>query len=202
MKIIAIGRNYMDHIKELGNDVTSDPMVFMKPDTALLKNNEAFYYPAFSKEIHHELELVVRICKEGKNISKKFASKYYDKYGIGVDFTARDLQRKCKEEGLPWEIAKAFNNSAAVSELLSSVGVDLLNLDLELKINGHTKQLGNTNQMMHSIDDLIVYISQFFTLRSGDLLYTGTPKGVGEVQVGDRLEGFLNNKKMLDFEIK
>ncbi len=202
MKIIAIGRNYAEHIKELQNERPDEPVVFLKPDTALLKDNSPFYYPDFSKDIHHEVEILLKISKEGKNIDEKFAHKYYDEIGIGIDFTARDLQQRCKEKGLPWEIAKAFNGSAPVSEFVPKGGFDLQNLHFSLQINGVTRQQGNTSLMLFSFDVIVAYVSRFFTLRKGDIIFTGTPKGVSAVQPGDRLEASIEGKKMLDFEVK
>lgn len=203
MKIFCIGRNYADHAKEMKAEVPTSPVFFMKPDTALLKDNEAFYYPEFTNDLHYECELVVRIDKVGKNISEKFAHKYYSKLSLGIDFTARDLQLKCKEKGLPWEIAKAFENSAP----LSSTWIDKNELSLnaisfELSKNNEVVQKGNTEDMLFSIDQIIAYLSKFMTLKTGDLIYTGTPAGVGPVKIGDRLIGKLNNQEMFNFEIK
>lgn len=202
MKIIAIGRNYAEHIKELQNERPDEPVVFLKPDTALLKDNAPFYYPDFSQDIHHEVEILLKINKEGKNIDPKFAHKYYDEIGIGIDFTARDLQQKCKTKGLPWEIAKAFNGSAPVSSFVPKSGYNLADLNFSLLINGETRQLGNTKLMLFDFDYLVAYVSKFFTLKTGDILFTGTPQGVGPVQVGDRLEAFIGDQKMLNFEVK
>ena len=203
MKIICIGRNYSEHAKELKNDIPTEPVFFMKPDTALLKNGQAFYLPDFSKEIHHEIELVLLISKNGKNIDEKFAHKYYEKIGIGIDFTARDLQQQCKEKGLPWEKAKAFDNSAPLGDFeLKSKFDDLNSLSFYLTINGETRQQGNSSDMLFPFDKIIAYVSKFITLKTGDLIYTGTPSGVGAVKIGDKLEGYLNGKKMLSFEVK
>lgn len=203
MKIIAIGRNYIEHAKELNNAVPESPVIFMKPDTALLKDNRDFYYPEFSKDIHYEVEVVVRICNEGKHVSEKFAHKYYDAVGLGIDFTARDLQADLKKKGLPWEIAKAFDHSAIISPLLPKEEFEnIQNIDFSLKLNDAEVQRGNTANMIFSIDQLISYISQRITLRKGDLLYTGTPAGVGPVNIGDRLEGFLHEKSMFTCNIK
>lgn len=203
MKILAIGRNYAEHIAELNNEVPDEPVIFLKPDTALLKNNEPFYFPDFSQDIHHEVELILRISKEGKNIGAKFASKYYDAIGLGIDFTARDLQAKAKSKGLPWTLAKGFNGSAPVSEFLPLTDFpDLKNLNFKLWVNGQEKQVGNTSLMLNSFDDMLAYMSRFITLKKGDIIFTGTPKGVGPVKIGDRLEGFIEDKKLLDFEIK
>lgn len=203
MKIIAIGRNYIEHAKELNNAIPESPVIFMKPDTALLKDNRDFYYPEFSKDIHYEVEVVVRICNEGKHVSEKFAHKYYDAVGLGIDFTARDLQADLKKKGLPWEIAKAFDHSAIISPLLPKEEFEnIQNIDFSLKLNDVEVQRGNTANMIFSIDQLISYISQRITLRKGDLLYTGTPAGVGPVNIGDRLEGFLHEKSMFTCNIK
>lgn len=203
MKIIAIGRNYADHIEELKNELPSEPVVFLKPDTAMLKDNAPFYYPDFSKDIQHEVEIILKINKEGRYIEEKFAHKYYDEIGVGIDFTARDLQQKCKEKGLPWEIAKAFNGSAPVSGFVPKSNFENLKaLDFSLKVNGELRQQGNTSLMLFSFDYMISYVSQFFTFKKGDIIFTGTPKGVGPVQIGDRLEAFVMNEKMMDFQIK
>jgi acylpyruvate hydrolase len=203
MKILAIGRNYAEHIKELNNERPSEPVIFMKPDTAILKNNAPFYYPDYSNDIHHEIELVLKISKEGKNIEEKFAHKYFEEIGLGIDFTARDLQSKAKEKGLPWTIAKGFNGSAPISEFVPLADcTDLTNLNFSLNVNGETKQQGNTSMMLFSFNMMISYLSKFFTLKKGDLIFTGTPAGVGPVKIGDRLEGFIEDKKMLDFEVK
>jgi acylpyruvate hydrolase len=203
MKIICIGRNYVAHIEELKNEKPSDPVVFLKPDTALLKQGGVFYYPDFSENIHHEAEIVLKISKEGKNIQKQFANRYFDEISLGIDFTARDLQDQCKAKGLPWEIAKAFNGSAPIGDFLSlSEFSDLSNIDFHLLINGQLRQKGNTSLMLFDFSTIIAYVSKFFTLKKGDLIYTGTPAGVGPVKVGDRLEGFIGNQKILDFEVK
>ncbi len=204
MRIFAVGRNYAEHIKELNNERPDEPVIFTKPDTALLRNNAPFYYPDFSKDIHYEVELVLRICKEGKNIEEKFAHKYYDAISIGVDFTARDLQQKAKEKGLPWDIAKGFNGSAPVADKFIPVSdfKDLKNINFSLTIDGEIKQQGNTSLMLFSFDYIILYLSRFFTLRTGDLIFTGTPKGVGPVKVGNVLSAYIENDKLLEFEIK
>lgn len=203
MKIIAIGRNYAEHIEELKNERPSAPVVFLKPDTALLKNNLPFFHPDFSENIHHEVELVLKISKEGKHIQKKFADRYFEEIGIGIDFTARDLQDKCKAKGLPWEIAKAFNGSAPIGEFLPvSHFKDLNDINFHLLINGQEKQKGNTSMMLFDFATIIEYVSQFFTLKKGDLIFTGTPAGVGKVNIGDRLEAFIEDQKLLDFEVK
>jgi 2-keto-4-pentenoate hydratase/2-oxohepta-3-ene-1,7-dioic acid hydratase in catechol pathway len=203
MKIICIGRNYAAHIEELKNETPGNPVVFLKPDTALLKNGNPFYYPEFSSNIHHEAELVLKISKEGKYIQKKFATRYFEEIGLGIDFTARDLQDQCKAKGLPWEISKAFNGSAPIGDFMPVTEfLDLKNIDFHLTINGVVKQKGNTSLMLFDFGTIIEYVSKFFTLKKGDLIYTGTPAGVGPVVVGDRLEGFIGTQKMLDFEVK
>ena len=201
MRIFAIGRNYAEHIKELNNERPDEPVIFTKPDTAVLRNNAPFYYPDFSTDIHYEVELVLRICKEGKNIEPKFASKYYD--AIGIDFTARDLQQKAKEKGLPWDIAKGFNGSAPISDTFLPVSnFDVNNINFSLTIDGELKQQGNTSLMLFNFDFIISYVSKFFTLRTGDLIFTGTPKGVGPVKVGNVLSASIENEKLLEFSIK
>jgi len=203
MKIIAIGRNYTEHIAELKNERPDAPVVFLKPDTAVLKNNAPFYHPDFSENIHHEVELVLKISKEGKFLQEQFASRYYDEIGIGIDFTARDLQDKCKAKGLPWEIAKAFNGSAPIGEFLPlSSFANTSNINFHLNINGELRQKGNTEMMLFNFNFIVSYVSQFFTLKKGDLIFTGTPAGVGKVNIGDRLEAFIEDQKLLDFEIK
>lgn len=202
MKILAIGRNYVEHIKELNNEIPDEPVIFTKPDSALLRNNDDFYFPDYTKEIHHEIELVVKICKVGKNIEPAFAPSYYQEFALGIDFTARDLQSKAKEKGLPWAIAKGFDGSAPISPFRPKEGYDLNNLNFELKINGNSVQKSNTSLMMYDVDAIICYISKFITLKKGDLIFTGTPKGVGPIKIGDRLEGFLEEEKVLDFAIK
>lgn len=203
MKIIAVGRNYIDHVKELNNVVPETPVIFMKPDTALLKDNKDFYYPEFSKDVHYEVEVVFRICNEGKHVSPKFAHKYYDAIGLGIDFTARDLQSIHKEKGLPWELAKSFDHSALASPLYPKEDFpDMNNIAFSLKKNGETVQAGNTKNMVFDIDSLIVFISKYITLRKGDLIYTGTPAGVGSVAIGDRFEGFLQDNRVFTCQIK
>jgi 2-keto-4-pentenoate hydratase/2-oxohepta-3-ene-1,7-dioic acid hydratase in catechol pathway len=203
MKIICIGRNYAAHIEELKNEKPGQPVVFLKPDTALVKGGAPFYYPDFSTNIHHEVELVLKISKEGKYIQPQFAHRYFEEVGLGIDFTARDLQDQCKAKGLPWEIAKAFNGSAPIGEFKSVVELgDLKNIDFHLEINGEIKQKGNTGLMLFDFATIISYVSQFFTLKKGDLIYTGTPAGVGPVQTGDQLVGFIGNEKMLHVEVK
>ena len=203
MKIIAIGRNYAAHAKELNNPVPGKPVIFLKPDTALLKDNKPFYIPDFSNNIHFELEVVLKVAKEGKHIAEKFASKYYDEIGLGIDFTARDIQAEHKEKGLPWELAKAFDHSAAVSEFLPKEEfANLGDLDFELKINNEIRQKGNTSLMLFSYDYIISFVSKYITLKKGDLIFTGTPEGVGQVHPGDKLNANLAGRKLLNFEIK
>ncbi len=203
MKILCIGRNYAEHIAELNNERPSEPVVFMKPDTALLRENEAFYHPDFSNDIHHEVEIVLKINKMGKNIEAKFAHKYYDEIGIGIDFTARDVQAKLKEKGLPWEKAKAFNGSAPISGFVpKSNFADLKNLSFHLDVNGEARQKGNTSMMLWDFNEIIAEISKYFTLKTGDLIFTGTPAGVGKVNIGDKLTAFIEGKEMLSFDIK
>jgi acylpyruvate hydrolase len=203
MKILCIGRNYADHISELNNERPTEPVIFLKPDTAILKDNDPFYHPDFSKDIHHEVEIVLKINKVGKNIESKFAHKYYDEIGIGIDFTARDLQAKLKEKGLPWEKAKAFDNSAPISGFVSKAQFpDLKNLNFQLEINGEVRQKGNTEMMLWNFDEIIAEISKYFTLKTGDLIFTGTPAGVGKVNIGDRLVAFIEGEEMMSFEVK
>lgn len=204
MRIFAIGRNYAEHIQELKNERPDEPVIFTKPDSALLRNNAPFYYPSFSTDVHYEVELVLRVSKEGKNIDEKFSSKYFDAIGIGVDFTARDLQQKAKEKGLPWDIAKGFNGSAPVSDVFKPIAAftDLKNINFSLTVNGEVRQQGNTSFMLFSFDYIISYLSKFFTLRTGDLIFTGTPKGVGPVKVGDVLSARVEDEKLLEFEVK
>jgi acylpyruvate hydrolase len=203
MKIIAIGRNYAEHAKELNNPIPGLPVIFMKPDTALVKDNKPFYHPDFSDDIHHEIEIVLKVSKEGKNISEKFASNYFEEIALGVDFTARDIQSRHKEKGLPWELAKSFDNSAPVSAFLpKSKFADIHQLDFRLDINGETRQQGNTSFMLFSFEYIIAFVSKYITLKKGDLIFTGTPQGVGKVNIGDRLEGYIGDEKMLDFYVK
>ncbi len=204
MKILAIGRNYIDHAKELNNPVPEEPVVFLMPDTALLRNNDPFFIPDFTNEVHYEVELVVRINKLGKNISEKFAHRYYEEIGIGIDFTARDLQSKLKKAGLPWANAKAFDHSAPLGNIFINKSdlpsVD--NIDFSLTKNGEIVQQGNSKDMIFSIDNIIAYISRFYTLKIGDLIYTGTPPGVGKVEIGDRLEARIGDQTLLKCEVK
>ena len=203
MKIIAVGRNYAEHAKELNNPVPTAPVIFLKPDTAVLKDNKPFYLPDFSTDIHFELEVVLKICKEGKHIAEKFANKYFDEIGLGIDFTARDIQNKHKEKGLPWELAKAFDNSAPISTFLSkSEFEDLYKLKFELQVNEVTRQQGNTKDLLFSFEKIIAFVSQYITLKKGDLIFTGTPEGVGQVNKGDKLEAWLMDKQLLNFEVR
>ncbi len=203
MKIICIGKNYAEHVKEMKGEVPSEPVFFMKPDTAMLKDGEPFYYPEFTKDLHHEIEIVLKINKAGKHIEEQFAHKYYDEIGIGVDFTARDLQAKCKEKGLPWEKAKAFDGSAPLGSFHKKEKfTDQKNIDFHLLVNGELRQKGNTKDLIFSFDKVISYVSKFVTLKTGDLIFTGTPEGVASVKVGDKLEGFIGTEKMIAFEVK
>jgi 2-keto-4-pentenoate hydratase/2-oxohepta-3-ene-1,7-dioic acid hydratase in catechol pathway len=203
MKIICIGRNYAEHVKELNNDIPKEPVFFMKPDSSLLIKNRPFFLPDFSQEIHFEVELVLKINRIGKNIGEKFAHRYYSEIGLGIDFTARDIQRRCKEKGLPWEIAKSFDASAVLGKFLSKDSFsEIDNIEFSLKKNGEEVQKGNSGNMIFSFDETIAYISRFCTLKMGDLIYTGTPAGVGQVKIDDRLEGYLGEQKMFDFMIK
>lgn len=202
MKIICIGRNYAEHAKEMKSDVPTEPVYFMKPDTSLLKESD-FYFPDFTKDLHHEVELVLKISKAGKHIEEQFAHKYYDEIGLGIDFTARDIQAKCKEKGLPWEKAKAFDNAAPIGNFVKKEELgDLNNIGFELKINGETRQTGNSKDLIFSFDKVISYVSRFVTLKTGDLIYTGTPEGVGPVKIGDKMEGFINGKSFLKLNVK
>jgi len=203
MKIIAIGRNYAEHAKELNNPVPSVPVIFMKPDTAVLKDNKPFYHPDVSEDVHHEIEIVLKISKEGKNISEKFASGYFDEIGLGIDFTARDIQARHKEKGSPWELAKAFDNSAPISNFVpKSNFADLYNLNFKLDINGQPRQVGSTKDLIFSFEKLIAFVSGYITLKKGDLIFTGTPAGVGKVNAGDHLQGYIEGNKLLDFYVK
>jgi len=203
MKIFAIGQNYIEHNKELNSKNPTEPVVFMKPDTAKLLNNKPFYVPDFSQELHYETELIVKINRIGKNIAPRFAHRYYSEIGLGVDFTARDLQRRLKAEGKPWEICKAFDNSAVIGDFLpvETLG-NVQDIHFRLDLNGTTVQNGHSADMIFPIDELIAYVSRFFTLKIGDILFTGTPAGVGTVKPGDNLKGFISDQKMFDFNIK
>lgn len=203
MKIICIGRNYVEHAKELNNPVPAKPLFFMKPDTALLQKRNPFYYPEFSDDIHYETELVLKICKNGRHIEEKFAHTYFDEIGIGIDFTARDVQAECKKKGLPWEIAKAFDQSAPLGKFLpKSTFANLKDISFSLKINGETRQQGNSKNMIFSFEQIIAYISKFITLKTGDLIFTGTPEGVGPTQIDDHFEAFIGEDKLLSFNVK
>lgn len=203
MKIICIGRNYTKHIEELQNEKPTEPVIFLKPDTAILPKNFPFFIPDFSSDIHHEVEILVKINRVGKHIDPKFAYKYYDEIGLGIDFTARDVQSQLKEKGLPWEKAKAFDGSAVIGEFLpKSEFKSLENISFELKNNGATVQEGNTSHMLWKIDELISYVSQYFTLKIGDIIFTGTPEGVAVVRTEDVLEGYVEGKKLFRIQVK
>ena len=202
MKIICIGRNYLDHAKELNNPVPKEPLIFMKPSTALLIKNRPLYYPEFTNDLHYEVELVVKISKNGRNVSSEFAHKYYNEIGLGIDFTARDIQTKCKEKGHPWEKAKAFDHSALISEFVPLGDKNIQDLHFHLNKNGDKVQSGYTGNMIFKVDELITNISKYFKLQFGDLIFTGTPAGVGPLKIGDKLEGFLQNESMFSCEIK
>lgn len=204
MKIIAIGLNYDSHNKEMKRTFESaEPVIFMKPDSALLKNGKPFFIPDFSHEVHYETEIVVKISRLGKNIAERFAHKYYDEITVGIDFTARDLQRAQKQLGLPWEIAKSFDNSAPIGTFVPKEKFeDMQRINFHLNINGNTVQQGNTADMIFSVDKIIAYVSRFFTLKIGDLIFTGTPAGIGPVSIDDHLEGYIENEKLLDFMVK
>lgn len=203
MKLICIGRNYTNHIAELQNERPTEPVIFMKPDSAILLKQHPFVIPEFSEDIHHEIELIVKINKVGKYIEPKFAHKYYDEISVGIDFTARDLQSKLKEKGLPWEKAKAFDGSAVIGDFLpKSQFSSLENITFELTNNSKTVQKGNSNLMLWKIDELISYVSQYFTLKIGDIIFTGTPEGVASVKPNDVLEGFLEGQKLFRIQVK
>ena len=203
MKIFCVGRNYFDHAKELGNDVPDEPVIFMKPKSALLQAHTPFYYPEFTNELHYECELVLRVSKNGKYIQDKFASKYYDAISVGIDFTARDIQNELKEKGLPWEKAKAWDNSAVVGKWIPMADVkNKKEINFSLNKNGESVQQGNSADMVFDFDYIVSYISNFFSINIGDLIYTGTPAGVGELVVGDEIEGFLEKESLLKLEIK
>lgn len=203
MKILAIGRNYSGHIKELRNESLVDPVVFLKPDTALLRKNATFYYPDFSTDIQYEVELILRIGKEGKHIAEKFAEKYIDGVGVGIDFTARDVQKRLKDKGLPWTLAKGFNGAAPVSDFKSPEEFeDLSDIVFSLKKNNELKQKGNSGEMIFAFERIISFISGFITLKKGDIIFTGTPEGVGRVAIGDKLECFIGDEKMLEVDVK
>jgi fumarylpyruvate hydrolase len=203
MKIIAIGQNYTEHNKELNSKHPTEPVVFMKPDSALLRSNKPFYLPDFSEDLHYETELIIRINRLGKHIAPNYATRYFSEIGLGVDFTARDLQKRLKANGHPWEVAKAFDQSAVVGGFIpvEELG-DIHQIEFHLDLNGTTVQRGNSKDMIFPVEELIAYTSRFFTLKIGDLLFTGTPAGVGPVKVGDRLEGYIFDRKLFDFKIK
>ncbi|MFO7722241.1 MAG: fumarylacetoacetate hydrolase family protein [Bacteroidales bacterium] len=204
MKIICIGQNYQDHVKEMKSSPTEVPMFFVKPESSLLLRNRPFYYPDFTKELHYEGEIVVRINRVGKHIQEKFAHRYYSEVGFGIDLTARDLQRECKEHGRPWEIAKGFEHSAPLSPFVSleELGMEIGNIPFRLDLNGKTVQQGNTGNMIYTVDRIIAYVSLFMTLKIGDMIFTGTPEGVGPLAIGDRLEGYIGDRKMISLKIK
>lgn len=204
MKILAIGLNYESHNLEMKKTFQSEaPVVFMKPESAQLKDGKPFFIPDFSNEIHYETEVVVKINRLGKHIAEKFAHRYYDELTVGIDFTARDLQKSLKEKGLPWEISKSFDNSAPLGRFISKQEFqDIQNINFHLDINSNTVQQGNTRNMIYSVDKIIAHISQFFTLKIGDLIFTGTPAGVGPIKIGDHLEGYIENRKLLDFYVR
>lgn len=203
MKLICIGRNYVDHIAELQNERPTDPVVFLKPDSAILLKQHPFVIPEFSQDVHHEVEILVKINKIGKYIDQKFAHTYYDEIGLGIDFTARDLQSELKAKGLPWEKAKAFDGSAVVGEFFSKANfADLNHLNFRLLKNGEAVQIGNTQHMLWKIDELVSYVSQFFTLKIGDIIFTGTPAGVGQVNTHDVLEGYIEDKFAFKIKVK
>ena len=204
MKIICIGRNYADHIAELHNETPAAPVIFLKPETALVQRGQPFFYPDFSTDIHYELELVLRISKNGRHIDAAFAHTYFDTIGLGLDFTARDLQSELKKKGLPWELAKAFDGSAPISPVFRPVAefADLTNINFHLEVNGQTRQTGNSGMLLHPFAKIISFVSRYITLKQGDLLFTGTPAGVGPVQVGDQLVGYLEGEKLLEVAVK
>jgi 2-keto-4-pentenoate hydratase/2-oxohepta-3-ene-1,7-dioic acid hydratase in catechol pathway len=203
MKIICVGRNYADHAKELNNDVPKEPVIFMKPKGAILLPGKPLYYPEFTDDLQYECEMVVRISKNGKHIQEKFAHKYYDEVTLGIDFTARDVQREQQKKGLPWEIAKAFDGSAAVGSFEPiTAETNVSNLAFQLKKNGETVQDGHTRHMIFSVDKILTYVSMYFTINIGDLIFTGTPAGVGPVTAGDKLEGYMQGLKVLDVDIR
>lgn len=202
MKIICIGRNYRKHAEELGNQVPSEPVIFMKPDSAILRQRDAFYIPDFSNDVHYEAEIVIKLNRLGKRIQSKFAPKYYAEFTLGIDFTARDVQADLKAKGLPWEKAKAFDSSAVCGDWVKVADYDINNLNFSLTKNGETVQQGNTKDMLFSIDDLVENASKYFTLKIGDLIFSGTPEGVGPVKSGDILEGFVEGKKVLQVKVK
>jgi acylpyruvate hydrolase len=203
MKILCIGRNYAEHIKEMKAETMGSPVFFMKPETALVKDGDPFYYPGFSKEVHYEVEIVLKINRNGKNIEKQFAHKYFDEITVGIDFTARDLQAECKKKGLPWEMAKSFDYSAPVGRFIPKTDfINIYTIPFHLDLNGTTVQEGNTRELLFQFDTIIEYVSKFVSLKMGDLIFTGTPAGVGPVSVGDKLHGFIGIEKLLECEVK
>lgn len=203
MKLICIGRNYTEHIEELKNEKPTDPVIFLKPDTAILVKKQPFFIPDFSDDIHHEVEILVKINRVGKYIDKKFAHKYYHEIGLGIDFTARDLQRKLKEKGLPWEKAKAFDGAAVIGDWLPVSDIpDVNHINFSLEKNGQVVQKGNTSLMLWKIDEIIEYVSKYFTLKIGDIIFTGTPAGVGKIIANDKLKGFVEKKEMFSITVK
>ena len=203
MKILCVGRNYAEHAHELNNPIPDQPLIFLKPDTAQLLDEQPLFYPSFTKDLHFEAELLIKICKNGKHIKKEFASTYYNEISVGIDFTARDIQKRCKEKGHPWEIAKSWNHSAAIGRFISlKKDMDINDINFSLKKNNELVQSVSTSEMLNKVDDLICYLSKYFMLLRGDLIFTGTPKGVGPVEIGDTLEGFIEDEKLLHCEIK
>ncbi|WP_026473025.1 fumarylacetoacetate hydrolase family protein [Alkaliflexus imshenetskii] len=203
MKILCIGRNYEEHAKELKNPLPPEPVVFSKPDSAILRNNSPFYLPDFAKDFHHEVELVIKISRLGKNIEAQYAHRYYDEIGLGIDFTARDLQDELRGKGLPWEKCKAFDGSAVISGFVAKEKyTDLNNINFSLLVNGQPRQMGNSRDMIFNVDQIISHVSRYFTLKIGDLIYTGTPAGVGPVAIGDRLQGYIEEELFFDFLVK
>lgn len=203
MKILCVGRNYAEHARELNNPIPDQPLIFLKPDTAQLLDEQPLFYPPFTKDLHFEAELLIKICKNGKHIKKEFASTYYKEISVGIDFTARDIQKRCKEKGHPWEIAKAWNHSAAIGRFIPlKQDMNINNINFSLKKNNQLVQSVSTGEMLNKVDDLICYLSKYFMLLRGDLIFTGTPKGVGPVEIGDTLEGFIEDEKLLHCEIK
>ena len=205
MKIIAVGMNYAEHNKELGHSlINKEPIIFMKPDTAMLKDGKPFFLPDFSKQMEYETEIVVRICRLGKTIAPQFAHRYYDSVTVGIDFTARDLQKRFREQGYPWELSKVFDNAATIGRFvpLAEMGNDIQNLHFHLNIDGKKVQQGHTADMIFKVDDIVSYVSQFMTLKMGDLIFTGTPSGVGPVSIGQHLQGYIGEDKLLDFYIR
>lgn len=203
MKIICIGRNYAEHIKELENEKPTDPVIFLKPDTAILVKKQPFFIPDFSNDVHYEVEVLVKINRIGKHIDKKFAHKYYNEIGLGIDFTARDLQTELKEKGLPWEKAKSFDGAAVIGDWMSIENIKDVNaIEFSLKKNENIVQIGNTSHMLWKIDELIEFVSKYFTLKIGDIIFTGTPAGVGKVEANDKLTGFIEDKRMFSITVK